>query len=154
MKKYILNDSSKKEVKVGDTLSCSIIVSKSNLPKLIEKGIIKDVTPITWNTIIKSIESKPGYVTGTIDSLYYISSISLFHLMLREAAILMDQKYEGHIKECGEVYVMSTVMSLKIGKLLVDSKTTFESFAAFRTSEDIEKARQILMPLIEKIYDI
>lgn len=154
MKKYILNDSYKKEVKVGDTLSCSIIVSKSNLPKLIEKGIIKDVTPITWNTIIKSIENKPGYVIGTIDSLYYVSPISLFHLMLREVAILMDQRYEGHIKECGEVYILTTVQSLRIAKYNINDDTTFESFAAFRTSEDIEKARQILMPLIEKIYDI
>lgn len=154
MKKYILNDASQKEVKMGDTLSCAIKVTKNTLPKLIEKNIVKEVEEITWDSIIKSIESKPGYITGMIDSLYYVSPISLFHLMLREIAIEMDKKYVGHIKDCEEVYIFNAVHNLLLVKYTSDSNTTFESFSAFRYLEEAIKARQILMPLIEKIYGI
>lgn len=76
----------------------------------------------------------------------------LFSLILKEVAIELDKRYEGHISECDYVFIISTLDG-GVAKIDADNIATYRTFAAFRSIEDAFYAINEI-PIINKLYGI
>ena len=85
-----------------------------------------------------------------LDNLTKINPTSVFQILLREVAIVLDEKYPDHIEKSKEIWVISNVNG-KITKASDEARKNipnFRNFAAFRTLDDARAARHILkMPM-------
>lgn len=140
-----------------------IKMKKTNNGFIFEAGSIPEVLmqlPKGMYQIIKVQDEEPQYKAPQ-DPNYYVELLSeqlgvtpmnavaictkinntapgaLMSLLLMTVARELDLSYPGHISDCSEVYVYSTVNS-KIGVIPTKgiSKASFKYFAAFRTKED------------------
>ena len=80
-----------------------------------------------------------------------INPTAFFQMLLKELAVIMDRKYEDHIKKCNGIYFFDLLRG-KIMHVPVTEKLNFRIFSAFRTKEDIREALHLLQSLIRKIY--
>lgn len=89
------------------------------------------------------------------DFLIYLSKfhpMAFINVLLREIALVMDDKYKNHIKECDNVYVLSSYNG-EITKVPTSFIRSFKGFAAFRTYEEADKAKYIMKDYLAKIYN-
>ena len=176
-KKFILK-SSGEPVKVGDTITLhnevktpygaavseySFPITEENLGSLIHDGIIvvkgeKVTTKQPSDKLESYIEGLASSLGWTYDkTLSYIDKLSdiyepaAFSLLLKTVAKRLDKKYEGHISESKEIWVVSLVNG-KVGKLPKETIKNYDNFAAFRTKEDAEFALKVLSPLVADMY--
>lgn len=171
MKKYYLSNG--KEVKVGDTMILEVKNStgvfkseftliESILPTLIEHGVIvckdEEVSkelPKDLQYYIKNISTRLGWkyyeVENTLTMLNAINPAALFSIMLREIAVELDKKYEDHISNSPEIYIIS----LLDGRITKANKATiknYKNFAAFRTIEDAKWACGLLRHSLKNMF--
>lgn len=72
--------------------------------------------------------------------------------MLREVAIVPDEKYDNHIENSKEIYVISCLNG-EISKVKDLNKIkNFKNFAAFRTLEDAITAKKILEEPMKQLF--
>lgn len=72
--------------------------------------------------------------------------------MLREVAIVLDEKYDNHIENSKEIYVISSLNG-EISKVKDLNKIkNFKNFAAFRTLEDAITAKKILEEPMKQLF--
>ena len=169
MKKLIFVETGK-EVEMGKTLAFgmnsaygfilfyTVIVCEKSIPFLIEEGIIKEVeneeTPtepyfkhladrIHWN-----VENLRKYLSN----LYTIYPAAVFSIMLREVAIVLDEKYDNHIKNSKEIYVISSLNGEIIKIKDLNKIKNFKNFAAFRTLDDALAAKHILKDPMKQLF--
>lgn len=72
--------------------------------------------------------------------------------MLREVAIVLDEKYDNHIKNSKEIYVISC-LSGEITKVKdLNRIKNFKDFAAFRTLDDALAAKRILEEPMKQLF--
>ena len=170
-----------KEVKIGDTLILtyrsessifggatmikSIIVTVDNLPKLIESGIVttkptkstvaETKVPMELEYYIQKIADRLGW---KIDKVYnYLNTVdsvlpsAAFSMVLREIAVELDKKYEGHIETSPEIYVISTLNG-KITQINKAHIKNYRNFAAFRSIEDAKIACSIVRDILKEMF--
>lgn len=107
--------------------------------------------------VLKRIASK---ITGgnsenlkELISLLFVNYPSvIFSLILKEVAIELDKRYEGHIGECDYVFIISTLDG-GVAKIDSNNIATYRTFAAFRTLDDAFYAINEI-PIINKLYGI
>ena len=134
-----------------------IMITKDNLNDFVEKGIlvVENDNVLTFDKVIEHIANrigwKPENVEKYLDNLYVINKTSVFETLLKEIAIMLDKKYEGHISKCKEVWVFSKVAGT-IGSINTCDVKNFKNFAAFRTREDASLAIHILSKAVEDLY--
>lgn len=171
MKKLILVENGR-EVRMGDTISFGVTtrygfmpifhetITEENLLSFIRKGVIKEVSDegthvdvdfylehlakrIHWN-----IENLRKY----LGNLYDINPSSILSIILKEIAIVMDEKYPDHIRNSKEIYLISSI-SGEVKKVKNLSKIkNFKNFAAFRTADDALAAKHILREPMEQMF--
>ena len=83
--------------------------------------------------------------------MFDINYAAAFSVYLREIAIELDKKYEDHISNCNEVYVLS-IADGRIHKMYKAQIKNFKNFAAFRTVEDAQFACRILKHMIKYMF--
>ena len=155
-KRYILKKNGL-DVNIGDEIDfgrISVIVSESNIPLLIRYNIIEEVK-LNINDYAKRIIDKLK-LDSTIGNLFLGSLIVVnpgvvFSLLLKEIAIEIDNRYEGHISKSPEIYCVS-VLNGKIKKINKNNIHTYEHFAAFRTKKDALEAICILKVLYQDMF--
>ena len=86
-----------------------------------------------------------------LSSLAIVNSGVVFSLLLKEIAIEIDNRYEGHISKSPEIYCVS-VLNGKIKKINKNNIHTYKHFAAFRTKEDALEAIRILKVLYQDMF--
>ena len=87
-----------------------------------------------------------------LNNIYKIYPAALFSIMLREVAIVLDEKYDNHIKNSKEIYVISC-LSGEISKVKDLNKiNNFKNFAAFRTLDDALAAKHILRDPMKQLF--
>lgn len=171
MKKLIFVKTGK-EVEMGNTFASgmnsaygfmpfyTVVVCEESIPFLIKEGIIKEVENeeiltepyfyikhladrIHWN-----VENLRKYLSN----LYTIYPAAVFSIMLREVAIVLDEKYDNHIENSKEIYVISSLNG-EISKVKDLNKIkNFKNFAAFRTLEDAITAKKILEEPMKQLF--
>ena len=72
-------------------------------------------------------------------------------MVLREIAIELDKKYEDHIENSPEIYVIS-MLDGKIAKANKAHIKNYRNFAAFRTIEDAKIACRIVKPILKEMF--
>lgn len=148
----------------------TIVVDESTLPKLIEEGVIVSIgcaenscackentreIPMNPNFYIRKIAERMGWhnnkIGNYLDTLSLISLPSVFSVLLREIAVELDKKYENHIQDSPEIYVVS-MFDGKITKANKALIKNYKNFAAFRSIEDAKIACKILKPILRDMF--
>lgn len=116
---------------------------------------IESAVPVcVWATTLQASHRKQD---GNLKKWQVISptsttSILLLHsMLLREVAIELDKKYEDHINNCKELYIISS-MDGRIHKVPRAYIKNFRNFAAFRTKEDAKTACRILRSELKEMF--
>ena len=155
-KRYIFKKSGS-TVNIGDKIDfgrISVIVSESNIPLLIRYNIIEEVKlniDDYAERIIDKLKLDLSIGTSFLSSLAIVNPGVVFSLLLKEIAIEIDNRYEGHISKSPEIYCVS-VLNGKIKKINKDNIRTYKHFAAFRTKEDALEAINILKVLYQDMF--
>ena len=162
-----------KEVKMGDRLIkvvnlcgipipiAQVEINKTTLPDLIKHGIIvaegsdSDID-ITIEGAIQHLANRIGWNKENLEryfnNLYKISPAAAFEIVLKEVAILLDEKYPDHINNSNEIWVINKVNG-EIQKLKDMSKIkSFQHFAAFRSLEDAKTACRITRDILKEMF--
>lgn len=168
MKKLIFVENGK-EVEMGKTLAYSacgflpfytVTVCEESIPFLIKEGIIKEVEneeiPTEPYFYIKHLADRIHWnvenLRKYLSNLYTIYPAAVFSIMLREVAIVLDEKYDNHIGNSKEIYVIS-YLNGEITKVKDLNKIkNFKSFAAFRTLKDALVAKHILKDPMKQLF--
>lgn len=171
-----------KEVQLGDTLTKvskvkdpffgkgtvieHVKVTKDNLSKLIEAGIVtttkpvktvvkKTEVPMELEYYIQKIAEKLGWkiekVYNYLNSVDTILPAAAFSMVLREIAIELDKKYEDHIEKSPEIYVIS-MLDGRITKANKAHIKNYRNFAAFRTVSDAKIACSIVKDILKEMF--
>ena len=162
-----------KEVKMGEKLIkvvelfgipvpvAQIEVNETTLPDLIKHGIVvaegsdSDID-ITIEGAIQHLANRIGWNKENLEkylsNLYKISPAAAFEIVLKEVAILLDEKYPDHISNSKEIWVINKVNG-EIQKLKDMSKIkSFQHFAAFRSLEDAKIACRITRDILKEMF--
>lgn len=149
-----------------------IIVNEETLPELIKAGVLTQVNcahgadcpcrhctkgevPMDMNFYIEKIAArlgwKPEKVYNYLNSVDSILPAAAFSMVLREIAIELDKKYEDHIENSPEIYVIS-MLDGRITKANKAHIKNYRNFAAFRTIEDAKIACRIVKPILKEMF--
>lgn len=150
-----------------------IIVNEKTLPELIKAGVLtpmkecphkagclckhcaKGEVPMDMNFYIEKIAVrlgwKPEKVYNYLNSVDSILPAAAFSMVLREIAIELDKKYEDHIENSPEIYVIS-MLDGRITKANKAHIKNYRNFAAFRTIEDAKIACRIVKPILKEMF--
>lgn len=162
-----------KEVKMGEKLIkvvelfgvpvpiAQIEVNETTLPDLIKHGIVvaegsdSDID-ITIEGAVQHLANRIGWNRKNLEkyfnNLYKISPAAVFEIVLKEVAILLDERYPDHISNSKEIWVINKVNG-EIQKLKDLSKIkNFRNFAAFRSLDDALMAKKIMAPALKDLY--
>ena len=171
MKKLIFVNTGK-EVEMGNTFAFgmnsaygfmpfyTVVVCEESIPFLIKEGIIKEVEneeiPTEPYFYIKHLADRIHWnvenLRKYLSNLYTIYPAAVFSIMLREVAIVLDEKYDNHIENSKEIYVISSLNG-EISKVKDLNKIkNFKNFAAFRTLEDAITAKKILEEPMKQLF--
>ena len=162
-----------KEVKMGEKLIkvvelfgvpipvAQVEVNETTLPDLIKHGVIvaegsdSDID-ITIEGAVQHLANRIGWNRENLEryfnNLYKISPAAAFEIVLKEVAILLDERYPDHISNSKEIWVINKVNG-EIQKLKDLSKIkSFQHFAAFRSLEDALVAKKVMAPALKDLY--
>lgn len=162
-----------KEVKVGDYVTHSedithpqlgkihsettILVTKESIPTLLKMGIIVPSTTPSDNIgyYISKVLTRLGWTESK--DLKYIQDLEnvypsiVFNMLLKEIAIELDNKYDDHIENSLEVFVVPTLDG-RITKVNKSYIKNYRNFAAFRSVADAKFACRILRSYLREMY--
>ena len=171
--KKLISVSTGEEVKLGSKLMCYvvtpignipvnvIIVTEETIPYLIKVGAVKEVevgeeTPMDQEFYLQHLANRIGWNVDNLrkylGNLYTIYPAAVFSIMLREVAIVLDDKDKNHIENSKEIYTISTLSGEIIKVKDLNHIKNFKNFAAFRTLEDAKKAKQILAEPMKLLF--
>lgn len=162
-----------KEVKMGEKLikvvelfgipvpMAQIEINETTLPDLIQRGIIvvegsdSDID-ITIEGAVQHLANRIGWNKENLEkyfnNLHKISPAAVFEIVLKEVAIMLDEKYSDHISSSKEIWAINKVNG-RIQKLKDLSKIkSFKHFAAFRSLEDALAAKKVMAPALKDLY--
>ena len=171
MKKLIFVETGK-EVEMGKTIVFgmnsaygfmpfyTVTVCEESIPFLIEKGVVKEVeeqgTPVDPNFYLENLAKRIHWNVDNLrkylGNLYTIYPAAVFSILLREVAIVLDEKYDNHIENSKEIYVISCLSGEIIKVKDLNKIKNFKNFAAFRTLDDALAAKHILKDPMKQLF--
>ncbi len=118
-------------------------------------GAIESHVPMCTDYYITSLAKKMGWkperMANFLQYLWNINPAVAFSTLLREVAIELDKKYEDHINNCEELFIISTLDG-RIHKVPRAYIKNFRNFAAFRTEKDAKTACRILKEDLKEMF--
>lgn len=112
-----------------------------------EEEVIKDL-----NYYISKIAKKSDYLEDSwLSKLYQFYPAAAVYVLLREIAIELDLKYDDHIKDSPEIYVVS-MSDGRIHKANKHHIKNYHNFAAFRTIDDAKEACGVVRELLKVMF--
>lgn len=173
MKKYL--DKRGNEIHVGAVLICALLDSETGersykimiateevLEKAVKDGALKVVeeggTHLSIEFYVEHLANRIGWKMSNLvkylDNLYKIYPTAVFQILLREVAIVLDQKYPDHIERSKEIWCISLATG-EISKVPENKRhliRNFRNFAAFRTLDDAMAAKHILKTPMKELF--
>lgn len=179
MKKFVLTDTNS-EVQLGDKIcfhnsivrdgKCveqiheDYVLTEKTLGMLIKDGTItvkeipdpKEETPKKClEDYIESLAKRNripiDVMVEVIKLLISVNPAAVLTMLLKEIAIDLDNKYEGHIKDSEHIFIFSTNRGFIVELPKTEIKS-YRNFAAFRTYKDAKYACNICKDLIDLMY--
>lgn len=168
MKEFVTKDGSK--VKEGDKMVKAITtplgvipvgiitLDEKSIPELVKGRVLTEVPSATLSIpycvehLAKRIKWNVENLVKYFDNLYKIYPAAVFSIVLRELAIIMDEKYPDHVSQSKEIWTISTLNgNIKQVKDLTKIKN-FRNFAAFRTLEDAIEAKKVVKEALADLF--
>lgn len=138
-----------------------IVLDDKTIPDLIKQGVITEEgidkgvdfdIPAAIVHLAERIGWNSNNLDKYLDNLYKISPAAVFSVLLKEVAIMLDERYPDHINKSKEVWVISTLDGeIKQIKELHKIKN-FRNFTAFRSLDDALIAKKIMAPALQDLY--
>lgn len=154
MKKYHFIDS-EESFEIGDQIKLPVLADENLVAYLLEAGIIEEECKLSMEDIVEHLDNRINCdVNMFLENLEKVNKKALFILLLKEAALVLDNEYDGHIKYADELWGVSMatykpfLMTQEPGLIL---NTDFTKMAAFRCKEDAEAAIEVLEPIINTL---
>lgn len=154
MKKYRFINS-EESFEIGDHITLSALADENLVAQLLEAGAIEEEWKLSMEDIVEHLDNRINCdVNVFLENLEKVNKKALFILLLKEAALVLDNEYEGHIKYADELWGVSManykpfLITQEPGFIL---NTDFTKMAAFRCKEDAEEAVEVLKPIINKL---
>lgn len=168
----LINTETNREVKIGDVVVAKdplaelddrkhylvsyITITEENIPELISKEVLKKIHKLDGSEIYEKIDRKfseymPSDHLGIFLTLHCIYPGSAAGIFLKEIAIELDKNYDDHISQSPRIFTISAFN----GDIFEVDKShirNYRNFAAFRTIEDAQYARDILESYFGKIF--
>lgn len=154
MKKYRFINS-EESFEIGEYINLQVLADENLVAQLLESGVIEEEWKLSMEDIVEHLDNRINCdVNVFLENLEKVNKKALFILLLKEAALVLDNEYDGHIKYADELWGVSMatykpfLMTQEPGLIL---NTDFTKMAAFRCKEDAEDAVEVLKPLIDKL---
>lgn len=137
----------------------TIQVTEKTLPNLLKSGIIIEDCSSGADTeldfyiqrIASRFKLEEEEVINLLSKTQELYPVVPFSIVLREIALYLDEKYEGHISDCPEVFIISTLNG-RIEKVPTAKIKSFRNFAAFRTLEDARFACKVTRDILKTLF--
>ena len=172
MKKYVLKATGK-EMRIGElvqvimpydeigTVILQYPITEESIPKLLELDILeeKNNEPIlTVEMVIDHLSERIKWrrdnLEKYLDNLYKIYPSALFSILLREIAIMFDEKYPDHISNSKEIWAVGFLNGKVYRVLYPEGIKSFNTFAAFRSQKEALSALGVLEGLASDLWKI
>lgn len=168
MKEFVTTDGSR--VKEGDKIVEAvttplgvipigvITLDEKSIPELVKKRVLTEVPSVTLSIpycvehLAKRIKWNAENLDKYFDNLYKIYPAAVFSIVLRELAIIMDEKYPDHINKSKEVWSISSLNGEIVRIKSLNKIKNFRNFAAFRTLEDAMEAKKIMKEALADLF--
>lgn len=168
MKEFVTKNGSR--VKEGDGLVRAIntifgelpidviTLNEKSIPKLVKQGILTEVKPssLSIQDCVEHLAKRIGWnvqnLEKYLDNLYTIYPVAVFSIILRELAIIMDEKYPDHINNSKEIWTISSLNGEIARVKELNKIKNFRNFAAFRTLEDAVEAKKIMKEALADLF--
>lgn len=175
MKKYLNSEGN--EIQVGSIIACKVlntetgrrtmelvIATEEVLEKAVASGALtvvdstEDGTHLDIEFYVEHLAERIGWksnnLTKYLDNLYEIYPTAVFQILLREVAIVLDQKYPDHIERSKEIWCISLATGeiMKVPEKQKHLIKNFRNFAAFRTLDDAMAAKHILEVPMKELF--
>ena len=145
--------------KDGITSATVITISDAIIPLLKDAGILVTTPPkdtgVTMSKVTKRIATrlgwKPQKVERYLDSVDEIMPMAAFNMVVREIAVMLDEKYPDHINKSEKIYCISPLDG-RIHEVCKAHIKNYRNFAAFRTIEDAKLACSILRKSLKDMF--
>ena len=138
-----------------------IVLDDKTIPDLIKQGVIVEEgadkgidfdIPAAMAHLAERIGWNSNNLDKYLTNLYKISPAAVFSVLLKEVAIMLDERYPDHINKSKEVWIISTLDGeIKQIKELHKVKN-FRNFAAFRSLDDALVAKTIMKDALRDLY--
>lgn len=141
-KKYFIKGTSIQVDKGSDLKVTFEKITEKELELLVEAGVLNIVEESILEKAIKKLADKAGITLDVMEDFIYtlgcMNEWVATKLLLKQVAIEMDRKYEGHISKCPRVYFISshTLSALQIDPAYYNS----DRVSLFRSKEEAEEA--------------
>lgn len=175
MSRFVLKNNPRKVVKIGDSivltrktefgqLAMTKIINEDTLQELIKHGIVVKVegdqkgVPLDLDImdliehLAKRINWKTENLKKYMENLFTINPVAVYQILLKEGAIILDNKYDGHISEVKNVYAVS-ILDGEIFELEQIGCGNYTNVALFRTPSDAAIAKRALALIETEIFD-
>lgn len=154
MKKYRFINS-EESFEIGDNINLQVLADENLVAQLLEAGVIEEEWKLSMEDIVEHLDNRINCdVNVFLENLEKVNKKALFTLLIKEAALVLDNEYDGHIKYADELWGVSMatykpfLMTQEPGLIL---NTDFTKMAAFRCKEDAEAAIEVLEPIINTL---
>ena len=154
MKKYRFINS-EESFEIGEHINLQVLADENLVAQLLESGVVEEEWKLSMEDIVEHLDNRIDCdVEVFLENLEKVNKKDLFILLLKEAALVLDNEYAGHIKYADELWGVSMatykpfLMTQEPGLIL---NTAFTKMAAFRCKKDAEDAVEVLKPLIDKL---
>ena len=154
MKKYRFINS-EESFEIGEHINLQVLADENLVAQLLEAGVVEEEWKLSMEDIVEHLDNRIDCdVNIFLENLEKVNKKALFILLLKEAALVLDNEYDGHIKYADELWGVSMatykpfLMTQEPGLIL---NTDFTKMAAFRCKKDAEDAVEVLKPLIDKL---
>lgn len=144
------------------TSTVEITLTEQNLQHFIDDGIVYTVNDTTVDydiirgNVISRMAKRYGWdekrltrILNTLDAVHPSASVQM---VLKEIALMLDEKYPGYIGKSEEMYVIS-MGDGNIYPINKDNIKNFRNIAVFRTVGDAELAKNILGTKLTNLFD-
>lgn len=144
------------------TSTMEVTLTEQNLQHFIDDGIVYTVGDpivdydIIRGNVISRMAKRYGWdekrltrILNTIDAVHPSASVQM---VLKEIALMLDEKYPGYIGKSEELYVIS-MGDGNIYPINKDNIKNFRNIAVFRTVGDAELAKNILGTKLTHLFD-
>lgn len=144
------------------TSTVEITLTEQNLQHFIDDNIVYTVNDTTVDydiirgNVISRMAKRYGWdekrLTRILNTLNEVHPSASVQMVLKEVALMLDEKYPGYIGKSEEMYVIS----MGDGNIYPINKNNIKNFrniAVFRTVEDAELAKNILGDKLTSLFD-